>query len=210
VTGPRPRAAQSLAVNARPTVREVPVERLTEGRFRPFGQVVGARRTAPSYRSGGGAVGWVLDFESDGRTRLSVSRTPFRELTFRTLERHLHVTQAFIALAGAPAVLAVAAPPPDDGERPPEPDAVHGFLLETGQGVLLARGTWHTPARYPLRAPGTVFAVLSDHETAADPARSEEIDYHARYGLTFRLGPSIATRRRPARREAGGRLGALP
>ena len=182
------------------SVREIRIEPLTEARFRPFGQIVAARRSAPSYRSGGGSVGWLLDFQTSGRTRLSVSRTPFHGLRFRTLERHFHVTQTFIHLEGPPAVLAVAPPGGGASGPAPEPDTVHAFLLDGTRGVLLSRGTWHSPARYPLRPPATVFAVISDHETASDPTLSQEVDYHERYGLTFRLTPGSAMSRRPLRR----------
>lgn len=177
---------------------ELRIDPLTQAGFRPYGQVVGVRRTRPTYRSGGGSVGWLLDFHADGHARLTVSRTPFRALTFQILERHFHVTQTFIALDGSPAVIAVATRGADRREAVPKPDAVRAFLLSPGEGVLLSRGTWHSPARYPLRPPSSVFAVLSDHETADDPRLSQQVDYGDRYGLTFRMRlPPYRTLRSP-------------
>jgi ureidoglycolate hydrolase len=180
-----------------PSIRRLQIEPLTGARFRPYGQVVGVRSGRPSYRSGGGAAGWLLDFEIDGQMRLSVSRTPFQPLTFHMLERHSHVTQTFVLLDGSPAVLAVAAP--GDEGRVPEPDTVRAFLLEHGTGVLLSRGTWHTLTRYPLRPPASVFVVISERETASDPTRSQEVDYLERFGLTFQISRRT-TRQRPRQR----------
>lgn len=178
-----------------PSIRRLQIEPLSGARFRPFGQVVGVRSGSPSYRSGAGAVGWLLDFEIDGQTRLSVSRTPFQPFTFHTLERHPHVTQTFVLLDGSPAVLAVAAPG-DEGHAP-EPDTVRAFLLERGSGVMLSRGTWHTLTRYPLRPPASMFVVISERETAADPTRSQEVDYLEQFGLTFQITPRTARQRPP-------------
>jgi ureidoglycolate lyase len=178
------------------SIRRIQIEPLTRARFRPFGQVVGVGSGSPSYRSGGGSAGWLFDFEIDGQTRLSVSRTPFQPLTFHTLERHRHVTQTFVLLAGSPAVLAVAAP--GDAGHVPGPETVRAFLLERETGVLLSRGTWHTLTRYPLRRPASVFLVISERETAADPRRSQELNYLERFGITFQLA-SRTTGRRPPR-----------
>jgi ureidoglycolate lyase len=168
-------------------VQRIRVEPLTEAAFRPFGQVLGAADRAPDYRGDGGAYGWRVGFQADGTLRVSVSVAPFQGLGFRKLERHHHVTQTFVPLDGAPAVVAVAAP--TDPQAIPAPDEVRAFLVDGSRGYLLARGTWHSLDRFPLAPPATVFVVLNEEETARDPARSQIVDYGARMGLTFEILP---------------------
>jgi ureidoglycolate hydrolase len=136
------------------------VEPLTEAAFRPFGQVLGALDRPPDYRGGGGSV----------------------------------------PLDGAPAVVAVAPPTdPADREAIPAPETVRAFLIDGTRGYLLDRGTWHSIDRFPLAPPATTFVVLNEQETVEDLARayagqggferSQEVDYQARFGVTFELVP---------------------
>ena len=89
------------------------------------------------------------------------------------MERHFHVSQAFIPLGGEHAVVAVAPPSADRGSVP-ELEAIRAFLLEGSKGYVLHKGTWHSLDRFPLRyivrldrssiAPGSRVLVGSDFE----------------------------------------------
>ncbi len=68
------------------------------------------------------------------------------------VERHPDGSQAFLPMTQAPFLVIVA---PDDGGVPGRPRA---FLTAPGQGINLARGTWHGVLT-PLSAPG-LFAVV--------------------------------------------------
>jgi ureidoglycolate hydrolase len=96
-----------------------------------------------------------------------VLRTPYLGLRFRTMERHFHVTQAFVPLGGEHAALAVA-PPSAPEDRAPRLDAIRAFLLDGTKGYVLHTGTWHSLDRFPLRAPDTCFVMITDHETQQD------------------------------------------
>jgi ureidoglycolate lyase len=173
-----------------PRVQPVTIEPLTDEAFRPFGQVLGASERAPDYRGGGGSYGWRVDFQADGRPRVSVSVAPFQGLRFSRLEQHFHVTQTFVPLDGAPAVVAVAPPTdPADREAIPAPESIRAFRIDGTKGYLLGKGTWHSIDRFPLSPPSTLFVVLNERETAEDPARSQIVDYAARFGVTFELIP---------------------
>ena len=176
----------------------IKAEPLTAEAFRPFGQIIGAPERPPDYRGGGKSEGWLVDYQAAGRTRVTVSRVPFQGFTFRKLERHFGVTQAFIPLDGAPAVVGVAPPTdPNDREAIPAPEQVRAFIIEGSRGYLLAHGAWHTLDRFPLYPPHTVFVILSDHETFQDLTMaytgrggwtlSQEVDYEARFGVTFEI-----------------------
>jgi ureidoglycolate hydrolase len=95
-----------------PKLHEVRVEPLTAQAFAPYGRLIAARDGAPDYRGASGTQGWHVAFES-GRPLLSVLRTPQLGLKFTKMERHLHISQAFVPLGGAAAALAVAAPTPN-------------------------------------------------------------------------------------------------
>jgi ureidoglycolate lyase len=173
------------------TIHRIRAEPLTAARFAPFGRLIAARDGPPDYRGGSGTLGWHVPFES-GRPLLSVLRTPHVGLSFAKMERHLHVSQAFVPLGGAPAVVAVA--PPSDPLRLAD---VRAFLLDGAAGYVLHRGTWHSLDRFPLRPPHTDFLMITDHETQDDLTESyagrgtwtltQEVDLVAAFGLAIEI-----------------------
>jgi ureidoglycolate lyase len=177
-----------------PALHEVRIEPLTAAAFAPFGRLIAARDARADYRAASGTQGWSVPFES-GRPLLSVLRTPYLELRFTKMERHLHVSQAFVPLGGAPAVVAVAAPTPD--RSLPRVEDIRAFLLDGSTGYVLHLGTWHSLDRYPLAPPETTFLMITDHETQNDllesyagrgrPALTDEIDLAAEYGVAIGL-----------------------
>jgi ureidoglycolate lyase len=179
------------------TVTRITVEPLTEESFRPFGVVIGERAAAPDFRGELGTLGWSIDWRG-GRAKISYLRTPYQGLGFRKLERHLELTQTFVPIGGAPAVVAVAAPTdPRDRGAVPRPDAVRAFLLDGRVGYALHAGTWHSLDRFAVAPPDTRWVIVTDHETADDLAAAyagrggfvltQEVDYAARFGTTFEL-----------------------
>ena len=179
-------------------VVRIKAEPLTGEAFRPFGEIIGVQDRPPDYRGGGKSQGWTADFRSEGRTLVSASLVPYQALTFAKLERHFNLTQAFIPLDGAPAIVAVAPPTdPNDREAIPAPEQVRAFLLDGTQGYLLLKGTWHSLDRFPIYPPASVFVIINDHETLQDLRLayagqggwklSQEVDYAARFGVTFEL-----------------------
>lgn len=186
-------------------VHELRVEPLTEEAFAPFGQLVAAKARPPDFRTESGTEGWEVDFHA-GRPLVMLLRTPYQPLRFAKLERHFGVTQTFLPLGGAPAVVAVA-PPSSDRTAIPAPADVRAFLLDGSQGYALARGTWHSLDRFPLRPPDTRWVILTDHETQQDLLAAysgrggweltQEVDFRARFGVDFVLTPADSTSREP-------------
>jgi ureidoglycolate lyase len=179
------------------SVHQVKIEPLTDEGFAPFGQVISAKGRAPDVRSASGTEGWAIDFRA-GKPLVMLLKTPYQGLTFTKLERHFNLTQTFIPLGGAPAVVAVA-PPSPTGDRAaiPSPDQVRAFLLDGTKGYALAQGTWHSLDRFPLYPPDTRWVIITDHETQDDlnsayagrggSQLTQEVDYAARFGATFTL-----------------------
>ncbi len=175
-------------------VHAIQIEPLTAEAFAPFGKLIGVDGRTPDYVAASGTQGWHVGFES-GRPLVSLLRTPFQGLRFRTMERHFHVSQAFIPLGGEHAAVAVA--PPSGDARMPSLDAIRAFLLDGSKGYVLHRGTWHSLDRFPLRPPDTRFVMITDHETQDDltaasaagrpAALTQEVDLEGLYGATVEL-----------------------
>jgi ureidoglycolate lyase len=178
-----------------PRVHAIRIEPLTAEAFAPFGGIIDVGARAPDYVAASGTQGWHVAFES-GRPLVSLLRTPYQGLRFRTMERHFQVSQAFIPLGGEHAAVAVA-PPSADREGVPQLDAIRAFLLDGSRGYVLHRGTWHSLDRFPLRPPDTRFVMLTDHETQADltaaygagkpAALTQEVDLERVFGATIEL-----------------------
>ncbi len=179
-----------------PRLHEVRIESLVEDMFAPFGRLISTRDGPPDYRGASGTQGWHVAFES-GQPLLSVLKTPYLGLQFAKMERHFHVSQAFVPLGGGPAVVAVA-PPTPDGPRP-QLEAIRAFLLDGSKGYVLHLGTWHSLDRFPLAPPDTTFLMITDQETQRDLtdsyagrerwALTQEVDLEVEYGVTVALGP---------------------
>jgi ureidoglycolate hydrolase len=179
-------------------VRTIKAEPLTDGAFRPFGQVIGVKDREPDYYGGGVSRGYVFDFQVDGTTSVQVSHVRWQERKFKRMERHFSVTQSFVPLSGMPAVVAVA-PPTDMNDRGalPRPEDVHAFLIDGTVGYLLYKGTWHSLDRFPLNPPAAAFVILSSHETTADLRLAyegkggfkltQEVDFEKSYGVTLEI-----------------------
>jgi ureidoglycolate lyase len=132
-----------------PAPRQVlPVQPLTALAFAPFGEVIGPLDHAPQRVIN---AGYALRFDNlakidnghDGaQPQLSIFRTRPRSLPLQLseMERHLLGSQLFMPLAGQRFLLVVAA-----AGASPEVKDLRAFLARNGQGVNLARGTWHHP-----------------------------------------------------------------
>lgn len=139
------------------TPQQITVIPLTAEAFAPFGEVLEATG-APDKLINQGLCGRfhdraTLDFQS-GHAGISLFEAKPRSLPYELdmLERHPLGSQAFLPMTERPFLVIVA---PDDAGAPGTPVA---FLTNPGQGINLARGTWHGVLT-PLHAPG-LFAVI--------------------------------------------------
>ena len=153
---------------------ETATEPLTAAAFAPFGEVLDTDGDPDRIINRGLCGRWHdrarLDFGPGGRAGISLFRARPRALPYvlDLVERHPDGSQAFLPMTGDPFLVIVA---PDQAGRPGRPRA---FLTAPGQGVNLARGTWHGVLT-PLHQPG-LFAVIDRigdtpnlHEVALDP-----------------------------------------
>jgi hypothetical protein len=129
------------------------------------------------------------------------------------MERHFHVSQAFIPLGGQRAAVAVA-PPSADPDGVPRLDAIRAFLLDGSKGYVLHQGTWHSLDRFPLHPPDARFVMLTDHETQADLTAAYRAGKPAALTQEVDLEPCSARRSARARtiqqrREGGYSMASL-
>jgi ureidoglycolate lyase len=179
-----------------PRLHEVRIETLTAAAFAPFGRLISTRDGPADYRGASGTQGWHVPFDS-GQPLLSVLKTPYLGLRFAKMERHVRVSQAFVPLGGAHAVVAVAPPMPD--RSCPRLEDIRAFLLDGSMGYVLHLGTWHSLDRFPLTPPDTTFLMITDQETQNDLTESyagrgrwaltQEVDLEAEYGVAVALAP---------------------
>jgi ureidoglycolate hydrolase len=145
----------------------VPVTPMTAAAFAPYGEVFGRLDALPE------RVMTATGFAHEGRVTLSTIWNPAGSLDFSQLERHFGVTQAFVQLSGAPAIVCVAPPTAlDDLSALPAPGDVRGFLIDPGQGYLFHRGTWHALDRGVLAPPGATFLIVN-----SDPNPTQIVDF---------------------------------
>ena len=141
---------------------------LTAEAFAPYGEVLETAGEPDRIINQGLCGRWHdlarMEF-GDGRAGISLFRAEARALplVLDLVERHPEGSQAFLPMTPDPFLVIVA---PDEGGAPGRPAA---FLTAPGQGVNLARGTWHGVLT-PLAPPG-LFAVI---DRIGDGANLEE------------------------------------
>jgi ureidoglycolate hydrolase len=115
-----------------------------------------------------------------------------RGLRCAVMYRHETHTQALTPL-DAPAVVAVA-PPDAPFDAPSDLDAIHAFVLEPGQTVVLHQGTWHW-GPYPMWGAASVRLLNVQGRRYAEDNGS--VDLTARTGAIVEVVvPDVTSRRR--------------
>lgn len=157
------------------------VEPLSAEAFSPYGRLLAPEGPRDAGREGYDI--WIKPFAAESPARLQIVRYHARPFVVWTIERHLHVTEARLPLAGAPPSIIVVAPP---GESAPQPQDLRAFRLD-GMGIIFHRGTWHAIDAYPERGPHADFLFLSEEATVNElfvtpgtpPKRTDVIDFAA-------------------------------
>ena len=123
---------------------EIIPRRLTAKAFAPFGSVIETDQRESFLINNGMCQRFhelaEVDFDiGAGKAIISIFRSkPYAvPLVLSAMERHPLGSQAFIPLYRTPFLVTVAV---DEGGRPSDPQA---FLTEGGQGINIARNTWH-------------------------------------------------------------------
>ena len=121
---------------------------LTAAAFAPFGQVIEARAEGTHHAINDGDAARYHDLAQvdttahGGRTLVNIfrARPHAMPLKLKLVERHQLGSQLFMPLSSQRFLVVVAAAGPT-----PRADVLRCFVASAGQGVNLARGTWHHP-----------------------------------------------------------------
>jgi ureidoglycolate lyase len=147
---------------------------LTTSAFAPFGQVIeacGAHHVINGgYAERYGDLAQIDTAASGGRTLVNIFRAKPRALPLKLslVERHRLGSQLFMPLSPQRFLVVVAA-----AGLPPSADALRCFATNEGQGVNLARGTWHHPL-LALDAGGDFLVI--DRGSDADDCEEHRLD----------------------------------
>ncbi|MBI4200827.1 MAG: ureidoglycolate lyase [Chloroflexi bacterium] len=178
-------------------VHKLKIEPMTEESFKPFGEILDAKERPLDHRQF-----FPINFQADVKTTVSAIWQPREGLTFNLLERHFGTSQSFIQLAGAPAVVAAAAPTdPTDPTAVPNPEDVHGFLIDLSKGFSFYRGTWHSLNRHILAPPGATFVIMG-----SSPNPTQVVDYEKSFALSYK---DLGSDKNPKRVDFKGKWGVI-
>ncbi|MCM3762967.1 ureidoglycolate lyase [Alkalihalobacillus oceani] len=128
----------------------IQVEPLTASSFEPYGRCFEIPDAPPS-KEGEGWDCWsyLANMEATTRVGVGMVRTQKRELIVDSMERHVSREEILLPLYDEiiqPVGLYRDLADPDEA---PEIQTVKCFLLKPGQGIIIGKGIWHSPA-YPV------------------------------------------------------------
>jgi ureidoglycolate hydrolase len=179
-------------------IQIVPVKLLTDEAFRPFGETLAPKQRQADFQ-GVNSTGWKANFDIDGVPVIMTLLTTYKRPRFTRMERHFAVSQTFIPLGRIPSVVAVAAP--TDRATVPLPEDITAFVIDGSMGYVLRMGTWHSLDRYPLYPPSSQAVIITSVATQTELETvtrrewklTQEIDYAAKFGVTFEFDLSGIT-----------------
>jgi ureidoglycolate lyase len=125
---------------------ELPVRDITVEEIQPYGIYLGqevhrAGLSIPFYTAI--EEGHNLPFEYRDKAVIRTARISQRPLHVKWLERHLHLTQLFLALGTSSMIVVLGTPTHATGAITPDLKSLKAFRIKGGHGILLWQGTWH-------------------------------------------------------------------
>lgn len=160
----------STTVTAR---RELPLVEATPQTVAAFGALIGADISAAMdipYYPGRVIEGGDIGFRYRGRAALRTAMVlPTERPEVAWLERHLHLTQLFVGIAGGGYVMVMAPPNHNAGDQLPDLDAAVALRFPAGSVLLLHAGTWHD---FPIAVDQPVTLLLANSQEVVDALRT--------------------------------------
>ena len=175
---------EAAATAVSPTLIELPVRALTAEAFKPFGQVIAPAADGQLF----GPDDAQLDI-ARGIPRFYTMSLKARPATFRSITRHLRVTQCLASCGGRPWLIAVAPPnEPDNPDARPDPASIVAFHVPGTLGIKLDRSTWHVGPFFS--GPTADFFNLELSDTNVTDHHSVYLDKE--FGIEMRLAGPLA------------------
>ncbi len=143
---------------------KIPVINADSENVKPYGHLLGDDVSKPGlgipFYQGRVIEGENIDFTYRGQATFRTAKIMPGYPAIIWLERHMHMTQMFIALGQAPFIMVMA--PPED-ENLPDLNQVKALRFAEGHGLLLHLGTWHD------------FPIACDRPVVILTANSDEV-----------------------------------
>ena len=135
------------ATAAATEVHTIAVEAVTPESFAEFGNVltVDGQERLPIGIYPGIDVFRPALIQADTDIEWLLQRTSIREFRLLFLERHRHLSQAFIPLAGAPFISILAPAQAREKDGFPAFGEIRAFLVTGDRGIQINAGVWHEP-----------------------------------------------------------------
>jgi len=168
------------------TVVRVPIVEATPENVRPFGQLLGDDVAHPGlgipFYQGRVLEGQNIDFQYTGKAVIRTAKILPGYPAVVWLERHLRMTQLFIALGQEPFIMVMA--PPNHPKTLPDLDKVQALRFPPGHGLLLHRGTWHD---FPIACERPVVVLTANSEEVVEALASMTTAQEMDQGDVFKI-----------------------
>jgi ureidoglycolate lyase len=181
-------------------VIQIPVIDATPENVKPYGHLLGDDVSKPGlgipFYQERVIEGENIDFSYRGTATFRTAKIMPGYPHIMWLERHMHMTQMFIALGQSPFIMVLAAPNHhnDNDENLPDLNQVQALRFPAGHGLLLHLGTWHD---FPIACeqPVVILTANSDEVVTAlsemkEPGEMNQGDVY-KIHLPKRLGCEI-------------------
>ncbi|MBD2294606.1 ureidoglycolate lyase [Anabaena sphaerica FACHB-251] len=126
---------------------KIPVIDANKENIKPYGHLLGEDVSKPGlgipFYQERVLEGENIDFVYRGNATFRTAKIMPGYPPIIWLERHLHMTQMFIALGQSPFIMVLSPPNHENGENLPDLNLVKAFRFPAGHGLLLHLGTWH-------------------------------------------------------------------
>ncbi|UOQ86994.1 ureidoglycolate lyase [Gracilibacillus salinarum] len=128
-------------------MKSVEIVPLTKKIFEPYGRSFEIPSSPPSKRGEGwDCWSYVANMNASTNVGVGIVKTLKRPLIVDEMERHVSREEILVPLY-APIIQPVGLfKDNSDPEEKPEITSVKCFLIEPGQGIILSKGIWHSPA----------------------------------------------------------------
>lgn len=128
-------------------VIKIPVIDATPENVKPYGHLLGDDVSKPGlgipFYQERVIEGENIDFSYRGTATFRTAKIMPGYPNIMWLERHMHMTQMFIALGQSPFIMVLATPNHEHSENLPDINQVKALRFPAGHGLLLHLGTWH-------------------------------------------------------------------
>jgi ureidoglycolate lyase len=179
-------------------VIKIPVVDATPENVKPYGYLLGDDVSKPGlgipFYQERVIEGENIDFTYRGTATFRTAKILPGYPTIMWLERHMHMTQMFIALGQSPFIMVLATPNHQNDENLPNLKQVQALRFPAGHGLLLHLGTWHD---FPIACeePVVILTANSDEVVTAlsemkEPGEMNQGDVY-KINLPKRLGYEI-------------------